>query len=101
MMACHTDLVGTENFMKVVRVDLLEREITPCGRCIGKARICLSTGENIVVDCAFPFTGVGGLHGLNSIFARAAIRQLKRLPEFAGTSLEIAKHAMPRAMEWA
>lgn len=87
--------------MKVVRVDLLEREITPCGRCVGKARIALASGENIVVDCEIAYNGVGGLTGLNSCFAQEALRQFRRLPEFAGTPLEIAKHAMPRTLEWA
>lgn len=85
--------------MKVVRVDLIEREITASGRCIGKARICLASGENVVVDCDIPFSGVGGLNGLNGFFAQEAVRQLCRLPEFAGVPVEIAKHAMPRTLE--
>lgn len=87
--------------MKVVRVDLLEREITPGGRCKGKARVCLAHGPAVIVDCDMPYSGVGGLHGLNAQFAQEAIRQLRRLPEFAKTPLDIDKHAMPRAMEHA
>lgn len=86
--------------MKVVRVDLLERELTPCGRCRGVARVSMSTGENIVVNCDFEFNGVGGLNGLNGFFAEAAVQQVRRLPEFSNVPLEISKHAMPRAMEW-
>lgn len=85
--------------MKVVRVDLLEREITPKGRCLGKARVCLSDGTRVVVDCDMAYSGVGGLHGLNRQFAQEAIRQLRRLPDYIDATLEIDKHAMPRALE--
>ena len=85
--------------MKVFRVDLLEREITPDNRCVGKVRICLDTGASIVLDCSIPYRGVGGTAGLNGSFAQEALRQLRRLPEYSETELQIAKHAMPRQTE--
>ena len=85
--------------MKVIRVDLLEREITPDGRCVGKARVCLETGASIILDCTIPYSGVGGMAGLNGSFAREALRQLRRLPEYSEVDLQIAKHAMPRRTE--
>lgn len=87
--------------MKIIRVDVVEREITKDDRCKGKVRICLAGGKNLLLDCVVPFSGVGGLNGLNGTFAFEAVKQMRRLPEYAKAPIEIEKHVVPAAPQWA
>lgn len=81
--------------MKIIRVELLEREITASGRCYGTVRMHLKGGDMVTVTCDIRYTGVGGLSALNGYFAEEALRKFRRLPEYANAPLEVAKYAMP------
>ncbi|MGH1464555.1 MAG: hypothetical protein ACRBBQ_04265 [Cognatishimia sp.] len=82
--------------MKVTHVELLERCITPTGRCRGKMCVHGDGGESIRVECDIPYFGIGGMAAINSALAQDAMRQLRRLPEFRRNPPQEAEFAMPK-----
>ncbi|MEE2944114.1 MAG: hypothetical protein VX444_02970 [Pseudomonadota bacterium] len=85
--------------MKVIHLELLDRRKFGDNKCVGT--ICLhgKHGERIQVQSTVRLDHVLSHQSVNGILAKEAIRQLRRMPEHRGKSLEVSKHAMPRLRE--
>lgn len=85
--------------MKVIHLELLDRQIFGDKECVGTFCLHGEQGERVQVQSTVRLDHVLTHQNLNGVLAKEAIRQLRRMPEHRGKSVEVVKHAMPRLRE--
>ena len=85
--------------MKVIHLELLDRRIFGDNKCVGTFCLHGECGERIQVQSRVRLDRKLPRQSLNGLLSKEAIRQLRRMPEHRGKTVEVTKHAMPRLRE--